>query len=204
MTTSMRMSDHMRRKIHTTLINRLPKDDWEKLVADSAKLADDCWRLYYGKDLKAINKIPDGWLPTKDAILVHFGSSENSIKLHFNGMSRFMPDMHGYIKKENLFRRFTYADYHGQAELRIKKDERLFHEYTRIAAKGTKLEKDKEETSAQIWGALEAMNTTKQLFERWPEVQAVVEQLFSSIMVPTANLPVPQLGELNKKLSLVA
>lgn len=209
MQTSIRLNQHDRGNLVRALSGRFDdKEQWIDLVRRSKQL---CWTVYqlaYDADtLARINRLPAGWLPTQDYVLAQFGDSTNNVKLHFNGLSRFLPT----IKEKDIKDQFPperapylAQDYFNMEAVKIKKTSPLFKEFNSISIDAEKLEKAREEVEKEIRQMIYSSSTTKALVERWPEVAPIVAQVVTPYAIADKTLPAPIIKGLNKKLKLVA
>lgn len=210
-TKSIRLTESLRGEIIAVLMKGKFVKETDALYAESAKIADAAYVRFFADEADTLRKmktLPGGWLPELDAIKVKFGGSDSqTVKLHFNGYSRFLPWRYfadGEAKPSEEKRIFRQIDIYLSPQLALSKTDPLSKRYFALVLASEKLAKDRKALDVELKCVLGAVNTTAKLIAMWPEVADTVASLLPSEATPIKNLPAKTLRDLTAKLGLAA
>lgn len=182
---SVKLTGTMRDEILAKLLDHAFGDKERKLKEREAALAEKVYcDLYTPDERSAMEKVPEGWLPTVNHVTAKMGRDED------------------YFKRFTLGRnvRVPYKDYHGCKKV-YEDTHPLAVEYQSLHAESEALKKDKEEIKRRAKATLGSVTMSGKLKALWPEISTFVEAI-ERRYGGSYHVPSTTIVELNNKLNL--
>ncbi len=202
------MASRLNRNARESLAKKLITRSFNKKAQDftyrSAELAVRVYRFCYAADLKKMEALPNGWLPTYDDITVIIGGEH--VAFYFAGTWkqsgrdwRFI--LAGVDRVDRIYHRFPNAT-KGQSPIVIEASNPLCDEYRAMDAEFKDLVSEIESAHRTLVGTLDKFATVESLIKAWPEVEEFAKPYLSDETRRKAMLPVIPIDRLNAILDL--
>lgn len=191
----MKLTNAIREEITNAVIKYRFEKEYIQLMDDIQQAANKVYEDFYEKELKKINALPKGWLPTGNGIKAKFGSEV--IEFSFNGgfSSRTAGLQSILQKRESIYFRFLHDDRDCYKILKVYDDD---HNLSKICQKAHNNAKEfvrnVQEAERQIQAALASCSTLAKLEKVWAEVKPFTEKYKNK---DTVNLPAIPVARLN-------
>lgn len=151
----------------------------EVLRKARAKAGDALYKLMLGEHYKAVNKLPEAFFPLQDSL--YLGGSNSFSDLHFSKPTRMVTSSYYLLKaipkSDPLVIAYAKADNEVEIHRSLRRD--FYRKVLQIAS---------------------SVTTTSRLLEVWPEGKEFVP----AASVPTSNLPMVLISDVNAVLSAAA
>lgn len=196
-----RLTNDMRGEIVTALIHHTFDARVATLCDERAAIATSVYDLHYAKDRKAMDALPDGWLPTNDGVRFRAGATEWT--LYFCGV------LHGrYGAYSNLACMPSNKRVPQTKRVLERQSGRIVEVFDaqhpiaeRVEASAASLDALNEEVNAAKRTAQATLNrftTVEKLLEEWPEIKPFIP----ANKQPQAPVPALPTQHLNKMFDL--
>ena len=195
-----RLTNSIKEVLLKKLLVHAYRDRVQEAVNANAHFAVKVYNDAFAKDLKQINALPKGWLPTDIDILVQFGPTVQ--RLYFRGtLGAF--NLREALRpcEAQIVYDTSYPFPANKKDTVVKQYDGvhpLVSEFDSLKAKFSELETEIHRATKTIEAAMNSVKTVKKLIEIWPEVEEFAKPYLEH--VPT--LPAIPRQELNTLLDL--
>lgn len=191
---TVKLTTGLREQITRKVLHHRFQEEYEKLIAKGAKVADKVYNdVFSKKERDLMATLPEGWLPTDDDISIQ--TNEGYRRLNFNGSFY----LEGFQRSNTVeMRRFPKSRMSGAAKVYDAGD-KLGEEINKLEEAKKDLEARIANTKRQVQAALNSVTTLGKLKTEWPEIAPFCPELEAG-----SNLPAIPTNKLNELLNLPA
>lgn len=194
---SIKLTKYMRDGIRDRMLRHRFSEEVNALIETRAKLAWDFYRDgFTAEELRMINSLPSGWLPTRSSVYVNIGG--RSVTIPFSGTLYGDAGVYKTVQVTTKHERFP-ADRTGSYLKSYQATDVLAVMHEKVDNQITDLTERVNLAKKQVEAALNSATTVGRLIELWPEVEP-----FTRHLQPTGpnTLPALPTQDLNRLLNL--
>lgn len=199
---SVRLTKSLKEEIIKGLLAHKYLKSVEALCEKQKDFAHKVYNDVYSKaQREQMNKLPNGWLPTKLYVRVQFGASCNYAQLTFAG-DKGLYDFRKYFyvkAPKNIELVIPYRDINSCSK-RYENTDKLAEEYQTLKDEHDDLLNKVHEDERKAAGTIGSITTLKALLKAWPEIKPFVPDY--ALRAQKDNLPALPVKQLNKTFDL--